>query len=214
MAAVIYLGRNVKVEVGKTFSAPISITALTQANPGVATATAHGLANGAHGIISAAGMVQLDGQLIRVASVAANTFQLEGIDTSAYTAFTSGTITPVSAWDTIGNARGLTADQQQTNKIDITTLLDTEKQEIFDIPNAVTFSVDAFFDPASAANVTILKASRANAQIPVRVTFSGNQKYIFNAYVSGGDAFSMDIGQPATTQYQFTAIRNRLFFAS
>ncbi|MGH7785089.1 MAG: hypothetical protein ACREO5_14775, partial [Candidatus Binatia bacterium] len=94
MAAIV--GSNVKVEIqsGVTVDSPvITVTAITLANPGVASATAHGLSNGAVVKFSvSAGMVQLDGQAARVANVAADTFELEGLDTSSYDAWTSGTL--------------------------------------------------------------------------------------------------------------------------
>lgn len=66
-------------------------TAITQANPGVVTINAHGLVNGdpvyATGV---GGMVELNNREFTVAGATANTFQLSGINTTAYGAFTAG----------------------------------------------------------------------------------------------------------------------------
>ena len=73
----------------------IAITGITAANPGVVTATAHGLSNGdmiaMHGI---AGMVEANDNIYKVASVSGNTFALKtaadaNVNTSGFTAYTN-----------------------------------------------------------------------------------------------------------------------------
>lgn len=68
-----------------------TITGITQANPAVVTSTAHGYSNGdVVYIASVVGMTEVNGYYFTVAGVTANTFQLSGIDSTAYTAYTSG----------------------------------------------------------------------------------------------------------------------------
>ena len=70
---------------------PASITAITQANPAVVTAASHGLSNSDKIYLSdAAGMTQVNGLVFTVANKTDNTFQLSGIDSSGYGAYTSG----------------------------------------------------------------------------------------------------------------------------
>lgn len=84
------------VDCGLTYDNPLTITGITKANPAVATSAAHGLSNGdvvrfydvagfKNGTVSA-----VNGSSFTVAGVTANTFQLSGIDSSAYTAYISG----------------------------------------------------------------------------------------------------------------------------
>lgn len=69
----------------------VNITGATAANPCVITATSHGFSNGDHVYIaSVGGMVQLNNRRFTVANVTTHTFELSGIDSSAYTAYTSG----------------------------------------------------------------------------------------------------------------------------
>lgn len=68
-----------------------TITAITQADPAVVTAAAHGFANGNQVYLtSIIGMTELNGTLATVANVTANTFELSGVDSSAYTAYVTG----------------------------------------------------------------------------------------------------------------------------
>jgi hypothetical protein len=73
-----------------------TITAATQANPGVITSSSHGFSNGDPVLIEAvSGMTELNDKYFKVANVTANTFTLQDIDsnninTTGFTAYTSG----------------------------------------------------------------------------------------------------------------------------
>tara|TARA_R100001015_G_C4633446_1_gene198407 strand:- start:877 stop:3294 length:2418 start_codon:yes stop_codon:yes gene_type:complete len=68
-----------------------TITAATAANPVVITSNSHGFSNGDRVFISAvAGMVELNNREFTVANKTTNTFELSGINGSAFTAYSSG----------------------------------------------------------------------------------------------------------------------------
>jgi hypothetical protein len=70
-----------------------TITAVTKANPGVVTSTAHGFINGdTVQIQDIIGMTQINNRSFTVEGKTANTFQLKGEDTSGYTTYSSGGI--------------------------------------------------------------------------------------------------------------------------
>jgi PIN domain nuclease of toxin-antitoxin system len=86
-----------------TLSVPLTITAVTAANPAVVTSSSHGLSNGDTVIIKGiedpedldldstkTNMSDLNDGVYTVANVAANTFELSGVNTSAYNAYGSG----------------------------------------------------------------------------------------------------------------------------
>ncbi len=71
--------------------ATIAITAITQANPAVVTSNSHGFSNGDRVFISGVvGMTQVNNLEFTVAGATTNTFQLSGVDSSAYTTYSSG----------------------------------------------------------------------------------------------------------------------------
>lgn len=69
---------------------PIEISAISKANPGLVTANSHGLSTGKKvnlwGIV---GMTELNGQIVTITSVNANSFTI-GIDTSSYESYVEG----------------------------------------------------------------------------------------------------------------------------
>ena len=73
-----------------------TISAATQANPIVITATSHGYSNGDHVIITGVvGMTELNGKTFKVADKTTNTFELQNVDgtdinSSSFTAYSSG----------------------------------------------------------------------------------------------------------------------------
>ena len=68
-----------------------TITAATQANPVVLTAAAHGFSSGDSVFVSGVvGMTSLNGRVFTVANVTTDTFELSGVNGSAYPAYTSG----------------------------------------------------------------------------------------------------------------------------
>lgn len=81
---------------GSVLNSVLTITGITQANPGVVTSAAHGLANGDEVYITAVvGMTQVNTKRYLVNNVSANTFELwnydgNKVDTTGYTAYSSG----------------------------------------------------------------------------------------------------------------------------
>lgn len=68
-----------------------AITGATQANPCQVTAVAHGYTTGDEVNLAAIlGMTQLNGQTVTITVTGANTFTLNGVDSTAYTAYASG----------------------------------------------------------------------------------------------------------------------------
>ena len=71
--------------------ATTNITAITKANPAVVTAASHGLNNGDRVFIaSVGGMTEVNNKEFTVANKTTNTFELSGINSSAFTTYTSG----------------------------------------------------------------------------------------------------------------------------
>lgn len=212
----IILGTNVRLEVANTFGGTTAVTAITKANPGVASCgtNTHGLTEGAVVVLEVDGMAEVDGQAVRVGSTTTNTFELESIDTSNYSTFTSGTVKEVTAWETLGNAQSLEAEQQAPVRIDVTTLLDTEKQYIFGLPDSPQITVNGLADPLGTANARISTLSRSNTQAPLRATFGTGMVMLANGYWAGGDGLSLASNEAARTRYDFTQSRRRVFYAS
>lgn len=85
-----------------------SITGITQANPAVVTATAHGFVTGnLISISGVGGMTEVNGRSFTITVLDNNSFQLNGEDSSGHTAYTSGgTASRQNGATTIGDGFG------------------------------------------------------------------------------------------------------------
>jgi hypothetical protein len=76
-----------------------AIEGITQANPAVATITGHGWSTGdIVEIYSVVGMTEVNSRLYTITAVDANTFSLDGCDSTAFTAYASGGTARKGSW--------------------------------------------------------------------------------------------------------------------
>lgn len=217
--AIIATNTTVSVESKSTGARAVTdISALTKANPGVATAAAHGLSDGDILYFTVdGGMVELNGQAVRVANKATDTFELESIDTTNYTAWAASSgrgFTDITTFHTMSNAQSVSMPNPTPEKIDITTLLDTQKQQAYGLPEAPDGSINGLFGPTGAAEVEIREATDNNEDRVMKVVFGSGQVVLFSALLSGGTGFEAAQNQAVTATVSFTPVRKVVFFAS
>lgn len=175
---------NVAVAMQSTLGNALTVTAITKASPGVATSTAHGLQNGDYVILKVLGMSQVNNRVFRVSGVTANTFNLEGEDTTSFDTFTSGTAQKVTFGTSITTATSVNASGGDFDFIDTTTIHATAKTQIPGLANPSSFSFENIWDVSDAALIAMKAASDQQAERAFRFTFgSGGQIMVFNGYV-------------------------------
>jgi hypothetical protein len=198
------VGRGVRCEIGTTEGAAKTISAVTLANPGVATSTAHGLANKSLGYMSGvSGMVQLEGQAVRVANQASNTFELEDIETTDYGAFT-GTCSfiPITAYATLGRITSYSKGGGEGDKLDDTVLLDDIKQELQGLLAAETVTFN--LNPATISDTAmqlLRRTARKSGYLVFRITLKDGNVRFFRGQPSlpGEDVQKGQIGTGSFT---------------
>lgn len=163
-----FSGSKVRVSTG-TGTAK-TITDIDQADPGLVTSTAHGLLVGALTRIAAVGgMTELNGKLFVVDNPDANTFELAGVDTTGYTAYTSGgTATPL----TFGDFCELTSISQQdgtADEIEVTTICSTAKEFEVGLADAGTLTLDYNYAPNEAIQARFREAKKSGEEIGIQV---------------------------------------------
>lgn len=210
-----YIGTNMSVAVQQTLGSDLTVTAVTLANPGVATSTAHGLSNGDIVVFDVTdGMIELDGQAVRVANVTANTFELEGLNTSSYSVWSAGVANEVTAFSTLSSAQNVTMPNPAPAKIDTTRLIDKAKQYVYGLPDAPDGSISGLFSPGTTAEGLIIAATNSNARIVFRINWAGGPKTIFCANVSGGQGFELQTNAAATATINFTPVALVMHYGS
>jgi hypothetical protein len=174
---------NVQVAIQSALAAADTITGISNASPGVITATGHGITDGTYFKLAVEGMHQVDGRVFRADGGDANTFQMEGEDTTLYDAFTSGTAEAITFGINMATATGLTASGGDFDFIDVTTIHDNVRKQVPGIASAATYTFENLWDPSDPALVALKVASDNQAQRAIRFTFAGGQVVTFNGYV-------------------------------
>jgi hypothetical protein len=138
------VGRDCKIEVALTFDAAIAPTAVTKANPGVATLTSHTVETGDVGYWSiTAGMVEMDQQAVYCTDTSANTFTMNGLDTTNYSTYTAGNLYLADTWGTLSEAAGYTVGGGAAAQLDDTRLIDVKTRNVAGLlaPQDVTIDI-------------------------------------------------------------------------
>jgi hypothetical protein len=174
---------NVAVAVQSAIASAKEITAISKASEGVVTSASHGYTDGDYVLLTVQGMYQLDGVVARVSGVTTDTFKVEGIDTTLYETFTSGTAQEITFGTSLTSATSINASGGDFDFIDTTTIHDNVKKQIPGLPSPGTFTMDLFWDLADAALIALKAASDNQLQRAVRFTFANGQKVVFIGYV-------------------------------
>ncbi len=204
-------GRNVRVEVATLFGTAKTVTAVSKANPGVATSAAHGLANASIGYFeNVLGMTELDGQVCCVANQATGTFELQAIDTSGFGTFSGGDFIPVTTWKTLSQATSYEIGGGDADKLDGSTLLDTVKQEENGMLAAQTVTFSAFSEPQAEAFAKVRQDAKSGAYTVFRITFPNGERRIFRGQPSlPGE--SVQLSALATSGFSVTVKRDVVY---
>lgn len=197
--------KNVAVAMQSAIATAKTITAITNASPGVVSCTAHGYLAGDIVFLEVQGMYQIDQKAVRVASVTTDTFALEGVDTTAFDTFSSGTVAKVTLGTSITTATNISSSGGDFEFIDTTTIHASQRSQQPGLPNAATFTMDNIWDPADPGLTAMKAASDAQSKRVFAFTFGqGGAKMYFAGYVGasllpGGSAQALVTTSAAIT---------------
>jgi hypothetical protein len=205
---------NVQVAMQSALGSAKTITGVTKANPAVATSTAHGLANGAYVVIAAMGMWQLDTKTVKVANITANTFELEGVDSTSFDTFTSGSAQEITFGYTFSSMGDFSTSGGDFEMIDITTIHDVTKKTIPGAASAVECSGNFNWDPADAGQVAMKNASEARVLRAMKIQFSDGSKWVFTGYPGYAGNPTGQAGGKVTSPFKISGFGRPSFYAS
>lgn len=169
------VGRDCKIEVALTFDSAINPTAVSKANPGVATLTGHAVETGDVGYWTVtAGMVELDEQAVYCTDTDANTFTMNGLDTTNYTTYTAGSLTLAATWGTVSEAAGYTVGGGAAATLDDTRLLDVKTRNIAGLLAPQDVTIDVRNPVTSGSALAFLENKAVNSQkVLIRISKGG-----------------------------------------
>lgn len=191
----VHVWSGVQVGVQSALAAALTLSAISKANPGVATYTGSDPTNGAYALVKAQGMTEVNERVFRLASVnsGAKTVELDDEDTTAYGTFSSGTLEVVTFGASMTSAVNLSVSGGDPNFIDTTTIHSLIGTQIPGTPSPISYEFECLWDPADAGLVALHNAYKARASRAIRFTFADGTVMVFNgsiaaSLVPGGSA--------------------------
>jgi hypothetical protein len=207
--------KNVAVAMQSALAAAKTITAITKASPGVASSTAHGYSNGDFVFLTVSGMYQLNDKVVRVSSVTTDTFALEGVDTTLFETFSSGTAEKITFGTSITTATTITSSGGNFEFIDSTTIHGNSKSQLPGLPEATTFSMDHIWDVSDTGLLALKSASDNQSKRAFKFTFgSGGKIMAFAGYVGAALLPGGSAQQLVTTPSVITMGGSPTYYAS
>lgn len=190
-------------EIASAYAAPITVTALTNANPAVATATAHGLSNG--DIIEVtSGWAKLNNRVVRVANVTANTFDLEGIDTSDTTAYSAGggtgSVREITTFVQLAQVMSVQTTGGEQQFVNYQFLEDDEESQIPTNKSARGLTMTMGDDPTLPGYIEASKANEDRNLRAIKFNVPGGSKILYNGYVSVNETPSANLNEIMSVQ--------------
>ena len=177
--------KNVAVSMQSAIASAVAISAVTKADPGVATSTAHGYADGDILYLGdMIGMYQLDQKAVRVDNKADNTFELEGVDTTAFDTYVTGNSYKVTLGNSITSATTINASGGEFDFVDTTTIHANTKSQIPGLPSPISFQMDLIWDASDTAHAAMKTASDTQSRRVFKFQFgAGGKILLFAGYV-------------------------------
>lgn len=190
------------------------ITAITNANPAVASAVAHGFLAGAILEVTS-GWPKLNGRAVRVgAAPATDTFKLENVDSSDATLYPTasapGSARAVLTWVDLPQVLEFSTSGGDAQFASYQFLESDTEQQIPSGFSAMTIQVTIADDPTLACYPVLRAASAGRKPIIMLLTLPNGSQIPYNCYVSFNETPTLSKGNVMTVKPSFALIAQPL----
>lgn len=185
MSLTIHTNSGLAMLMQSAIAAAKTITAATNADPGVFTSVAHGYSDGDIILLEVEGMPELNQRLFQVYAKATDTFQLEdvdgasGIDTTNLGTFISGTAKKLTMGTSIVGVQDYNPAGGDPKMLDTTTVHDLNDRQIVNGASAMSYGLAMQWDPANAAQQAMLAAYKAATPKGFKITWPNGRTCMF-----------------------------------
>jgi len=197
--ATIYKNSGLVLALQSAIAASTAIESATNANPGVFSATGHGLLDGDIILIRASGMIEVNERMFAVINKTTDSFQLKnaatgsvGIDTTKFGVFASGTFEKITLGTTIPGVQAFSPQGGEIKFLDTTTVSDTRDKQIVAGVTAMSYGLTLQWDPSDPAQAAMAAAFETSEDRGFRYRWPNGRYMLFYGSVGfsgmpGGD---------------------------
>lgn len=205
------------VAIGSAVGSAITTTALTNADPCVVTATAHGLTAGDI-VIATSGWSRINGKVFRVANPTANTFEFEGLDTSDTSVFPAGsgtgTVKEVTTFTQITQILSSSSTGGEQRFLTYQFLESDNEVEIPTVKSGGGVNFEVGDDPTLAGYTALEEANDDRVARAIRVSLSNGAKLYYYGYVSINKTPSLTVNELMRVQVTVRFINEPVRYTS
>lgn len=205
------------ISIGSAYGSAITVTALTNASPAVATATSHGLSNGDIVVVTS-GWSRLNGKSVRVSGVTTNTFELEGIDatsTSTYPAAAgTGSVREVTTFTQLSQILSSSTNGGEQQFLEYQFLESDSQTRIPTFKSATGLTLSIGDDPTLAGYIAASAANDDRAARALKVALANGSFIYYNGYVSLNKTPSLTVNELSAVEATFSFLNEPTRYAS
>lgn len=175
------------ISIGSTYETAVDVSAVTNADPAVATATSHGISDAA--IVQVlSGWSALNDRVVRIDNGDTNSFELEGIDTSDTDKYPAGSgvgsVVEVSAWTQISQILDSQFAGGEQQFATYAFLEDPRERQIPTFKNAESLTLQLADDQSLPWFDVLSAADEEQTQKAIRISLPSGAVLYYNAFVS------------------------------
>lgn len=156
----------------RTFGAAKTVSAITNADPAVATSTAHGLSDGAELLVTS-GWEDLNELVLRLDSPTTNNFNFEDFDSSDTTFYPAGsgagTVKQISSWLEFPQVLTVATSGGEPRYVPVEPLAARNSTQIAVGFNAMSLTLTLGWDPTNANYRQAVAATRRLEKVAIKV---------------------------------------------
>ena len=204
-----YFPEGSSQQFSQTFAAAKTISAITNANPAVATSAAHGFATNDE-ILLTSGWEDATDTVYKVTVLTADTFSIQGLDASNTGFFPvgtgAGTAQKISGWAAIPQVLTISASGGDARFTDVAPL---SKRNSIRIPtgfNATAMTLSLGHDASNANYITMLGISRNLSKVAIKQVISGGAVTYGYGYMSVSEMPKLNVNQVNTVDCAITIL--------
>lgn len=201
----------------QTFASAKTITAITNANPAVATSTAHGYAGGSE-ILLTSGWEDATDTVFKTGAIDANSFNITGLNTLNTNFYTAGAGIPASAqlisnWIAIPQVLTISTTGGDPK---FTTISPLARRNDINVPvgfNAASTTLTLGHDPSNANYQTMIDISRSLTKVAFKLLLSGGSTSYGYGYMSVSEVPQLNKGQANQVTAAFTFLGRTISYS-
>lgn len=205
------------VAIASGYGSPVTVTAISNANPGVATAAAHGFVDGDYVEVTS-GWSRLTDKVVRVDNATTGAFDLEGIDTTSTSIYPpgggAGSARKISGFTQLAQIVGSTSSGGEQQFLTYQFLESDAEKRIPTFKSAAGITFNIADDPSLPGYQLAKQANDDRLPRAVRITLSNGAVLLYNAYISLSTIPSLTVNELMTVEVTLSLLAEPVRYPS